>query len=301
MRPWSIIGVGSGWGARDMGTADGPKVLLEHTPPYFQPFPTTITNWHPSDLLVSANPTPLPAHQAKIHRDHVLEMVIDLSHQTKQACLTGHIPLVFGGDHSTAIGTWSGIKEARVQEDIGLIWIDAHMDAHTPETSPSLNIHGMPVAALLGYGDPAFTSLGHCLPKIKPENLCLMGVRSFEKAEAAFLNRLGVLVYEMKDIQNNGFYPLFQKARHHIRADRFGISLDIDAFDPAEAPGTGTPEKSGLRLKDVASALQDLGQDPSFLALEITELNPHRDINNKTCQLIWELVTIVTGGTSNDW
>jgi arginase len=296
MRQWHIIGVGSGWGAQNMGTADGPKALMRNIPPSFQKFPKTLLYCHGEGPLCFDNPVPLPPCQAKAHTDHVLEMATGLSHQTKNTLLRGVLPLVFGGDHSIAIGTWSGVKAAlHPEEDIGLIWIDAHMDAHSPETSPSLNIHGMPIAVLLGYGDPRLTGINNPQPKLKPENLCLIGIRSFEEGEANLLGDLGVQVYQMDEVQHRGFPAIFREARGKIPARRFGLSIDVDAFDPDEAPGTGTPEPSGLRLTDVKKTLYGLAQDPAFLGLEITEFNPYRDINNKTCSLVWELATTITG------
>lgn len=296
LRQWNIIGVGSGWGARDMGTADGPKVLMEHIPQSFRGSPKALTYWHKLPIN-SSHAVPLSSIEEKIHADHIFEMVTHICDQTKKTLLQGDIPLVLGGDHSIAIGTWSGIKAALNTEDMGLIWIDAHLDANTPETSPSLNIHGMPVAVLLGHGDPRFTAIGNPLPKLKPENLCLIGIRSFEEGEANLLKNLGVKVYSMQDVQEQGFAVIFKEARHKISARRFGLSIDVDAFDPHEAPGTGTPENSGLWLKDVKEVLYGLAKDPDFLGLEIAEFNPHRDLNNKTSQLVWNLATIITGDT----
>ncbi len=298
MRQWHIIGVGSGWGAKDMGTADGPKVLMEAMPLSFQKFPQTVTYWHEGEPLCSANPTPLPSSQAQVHADHILKMSTSLCTEVKNTVLRGDLPLVLGGDHSIAIWTWSGVKAALGKEDMGLIWVDAHMDAHSPQTSPSLNMHGMPVAVLLGYGDARFTTLGGVPPKLKPENLCLIGVRCFEKEEATFLANLGVRVYEMKEVQERGFTTIFHEARTKISAHRFGLSIDVDAFDPQEAPGTGTPEVSGLWLVDVKNALYGLAQDPHFCGLEIAEINPRRDINHKTCHLAWELAATITGDAS---
>jgi arginase len=299
VREWTIIGVGTGWGARNMGTADGPRVLLDNTPPHFQRFSKSFTYWHGEEPLSFSHQVPLPFEQAKIHTDHVLEMVTSLSAEVKKCLLKGDLPLILGGDHSMAIGTWSGVKAAMPHEDLSLIWIDAHMDAHTPETSPSLNVHGMPLAILLGQGEGGFTNLEGIGLKLKPENLCLIGIRSFEQGEEDLLKRLGVQVYFMEEVKERGFAAVFEEARSKLVARRFGLSIDIDAFDPQEAPGTGTPETSGLWLKDTKSVLYGLSQDPAFLALEITEFNPHRDINNKTCQLVWELIATVSGD-SND-
>jgi len=292
----NIVGVGSGWGAKDIGTADGTKVLLDQIPPYFQRVPVINSFWHGKQSLCFSNPKPLPLEQAKQHAEHIFEMSQWLSKQVKTCIRQGSKPLILGGDHSIAIGTWSGAKAALQGEDMGLIWIDAHMDAHTFETSPSRNIHGMPLAILLGYGEERLTNLENTYPKLMPENLCLIGTRSFEEGEAALLAQLGVQVYSVKDVQERGCTNVFQEVRHKLSARRFGMSIDVDAFDPTEAPGTGISEPNGLKLQDIKEALQNLAQDPNFIALEIAEFNPHRDINNKTCQLVWQLATLIIGG-----
>jgi arginase len=299
VRDWHIIGVGTGWGARNMGTADGPKVLLDNIPLSFQKCSKAFTYWHDQESLNFSNPMPLSLDQAKQHADHIFEMVTSLSAQVKKSVLEGNVPLVLGGDHSMAIGTWSGVKAALPHEDMGLIWIDAHMDAHTPQTSPSLNIHGMPLATLLGQGEERFVNLEGVGLKVKPENLCLIGIRSFEQGEEDLLKRLRVQVYFMEEVKERGFAAVFEEVRRKFADRRFGLSIDVDGFDPEEAPGTGTPEASGLRFKDVQDALQGLAQDPAFLALEITEFNPHCDVNNKTCQLVWNLMATVTGDNND--
>jgi arginase len=294
LRQWKLIGVGSGWGARDMGTAEGPKVLMEHIPALFQNCQKILTYWHKTTLNF-ANNIPLAPIEARIHADHVFDATTQLCDQTKTAFLQGKTPLVLGGDHSVAIGTWSGIKAAVGSENIGLIWIDAHLDAHTPETSPSRNIHGMPVAVLLGHGDERFIKLGGSAPKFKPEHVCLIGIRSFEEGEEKLLHELGVKIYYMKEVHERGFESVFREAQQKLSNLKFGISIDIDAFDPQEAPGTGTREKEGIKLADVKSSLQNLSQDPNFLALEITEFNPHKDVDNKTLHLIWNLARLISG------
>jgi len=300
VQQWHIIGVGTGWGARNMGTADGPKVLLDNIPSPYKNLSRSFTHWHGQEPLSFSNPIPLPITQAKKHADHIFEMVTDVSAEVRKCLLAGGMPLILGGDHSMAIGTWSGVKAAIGDEDMGLIWIDAHMDAHTPETSPSLNVHGMPLAALLGQGEGRFTKLEGISPKLKPENLCLIGIRSFEQGEEDLLKRLGVRVYFMEEVKERGFATVFEEARSRLVARRFGLSIDVDGFDPEEAPGTGTPEAFGLQLKDAKNALHGLSQDPAFLALEITEFNPHRDINNKTCQLVWQLVATIMGDNDDE-
>src|SRR5665213_879539 len=159
---------------------------------------------------------------------------------------------VVGGDHSCAIGTWSGVYDAMHHlGDIGLIWIDAHMDSHTPETTPTNHIHGMPLACLLGYGYPTLTGVLHAAPKFKPENVCLIGVRSYEKGEAALLKHLNVRVFFMEEVQERGFEVVLAEAVQHVNQHTigYGITLDIDAVDPLEAPGVDVPEPEGIHVK----------------------------------------------------
>lgn len=297
MRKWSIIGVGSGWGAGDMRTADGPRVLMENCPKYFQTISSVLTYWHHKEYLFLSNIRPLTRDRLQYHESHIIDVTTWLSNYVQTIMLQRNIPLVFGGDHSIAVGTWNGVKAAYPREDIGLIWIDAHMDAHTIETSPSLNLHGMPIAILLGYGDTRLIHLTDYSQIFKPQNICLIGIRSFEDEEATFLKQQGVRIYWMEDVQERGFTVIFNEAISYISTKRFGISIDIDVFDPEEAPGTGTLVQDGLKLKDVAGPLFGLFKNPYFLGLEIVEFNPLRDVDGKTSRLIWELVRIINGGT----
>lgn len=282
-KPWAIIGAGSGWGARDMGTADGPKHLIDHLPDTFKHSSITSSNWHQSSL------------PSVTRNDHVYDMVSQLSKLTKNALLEGQMPLVFGGDHSIAIGTWSGVKAAVGNEDMALIWIDAHLDAHTPTTSPSLNMHGMPVAVLLGQGEARFTTLCNITPKLKAENVYLIGIRSFEEGEEQLLKLSGAHIYYMQEVQERGFHAVFEEVLSKLESLKFGLTIDVDAFDPKEAPGTGTPETGGLTFKEVQSSLYNLKQNPQFLGLEIAEFNSYLDHDTLTVNLVWNLVRTISG------
>ena len=294
-RPWDIIGVGCGWGARNRGTAEGAQVLMANMPNPFQNFSKSYWDWHGKENKDVLHPYPLTAGLAKTHRQHILAMALFLSNVVRESRQKGKLPLVLGGDHSTAIGTWAGIKATLDQEEMGLVWIDAHMDAHTPQTSHSLNIHGMPVAILLGHGDGELTNLQNQFPKVKPENLFLIGVRSFEPEEAAFLSGLGVRIYTMEEVRPRSFDTIFNEVRNRLKGIKFGLSIDVDAFDPMQAPGTGTLEPDGLYWEEVASSLQGLARHSDFLALEIAEFNPFKDIDTRTCRLVWDIIACVTG------
>lgn len=205
----------------------------------------------------------------------------------------GKLFAVIGGDHSCAIGTWSGVYQALHQQGpIGLIWIDAHMDSHTPQTSHSGAVHGMPLAALLGFGDPLLTSIGFDQPKLKPQNVCLIGVRSFEPEEKALLTGLGVRVYYMEDVARRGLGKVFDEAVSIVSKATvgFGISIDIDAIDPIDAPGVGSPEPSGLRGPELLRALSHVKDARNFLGLEVVELNPVRDRDEKTAELAMQML-----------
>lgn len=205
---------------------------------------------------------------------------------------TNEIPFVIGGDHSCAIGTWSGIINAlNANENFGLIWIDAHMDAHVYETSPSKAYHGMPLSVLLGYGDDELLKIGNSLKKIHPKHLVLIGVRSYEPDEVIFLESLGVKIFTREQTISMGLSRVFKEALKIVTngTKSFGISFDLDAIDPLEAPGVGSPEPDGLTWKDIKENLFLLFDDLKFRALEVTEFNPEHDNNDLTASIIFQI------------
>jgi arginase len=201
----------------------------------------------------------------------------DLARHAGAAVAAGAVPVVVGGDHACAVGTWSGVAAAlRAQGPLGLLWVDAHMDSHTPSTSPSGNVHGMPLAALLGYGDPRLTQLADAAPKLAAATTVLFGIRSYEPGEAALLKRLGVRIYFMGEIERRGLATCFDEALATVaRAPAgYGITFDLDALDPQDAPATCCHEPGGLRLAPMVDALARLGEPERLRAAEFVELNP---------------------------
>lgn len=200
-----------------------------------------------------------------------------------------------GGDHSSAVGTWSGVAHAlRPKGDIGLIWFDAHMDAHTPETSPSGNVHGMPLAALLGYGDALLTHISDSLPKIKPENLVLIGIRSFEEGEAALLKKLNVRIYFMEEVISRGMEVVMREAieiasRHTVG---YGLSFDLDGIDPVFVSAVGTPVPNGVHPEELLSCFSELKQCPP-IAFELVEYNPGLDVDLGSFSFIEQLMEVI--------
>jgi arginase len=212
--------------------------------------------------------------------------------ETERSIRAEHRFLVLGGDHSIAAGTWAGAARAlRPRGELGLIWIDAHLDAHLPETSPTGNLHGMPLAALLGAGLPEFGRLAGSAPALNPRRLVIIGARSFEVQEAAFLARSGVRIYGMAEVASAGLREVLTEAIATAAsgAAGFGISLDVDALDPREAPGVGTPVPGGIDSLDLMSALLGVADLPGFCGIEIAEYNPLHDGGNRTATLVSEL------------
>jgi arginase len=187
--------------------------------------------------------------------------------------------ITFGGDHSCAVGTWSGVAEHYAE--FGLIWIDAHMDSHTHESSLTGNLHGMPVASLLGQGMTALTHIHLPHAKIKPENIVLIGIRSYEDDEKTLLQKLGVKVFEMDEVNEMGFAACFEYALNRFKQANlpFGISLDVDGLDPSDIHATGLRVENGVLLDEVCAAFKTIDTD-KLIGLEIVEYNPTLDDEN---------------------
>jgi arginase len=273
-----IIGAASGHGAPDPRCADAPAALrAAGLLPRLRAAGISAT-WR-------ATVRPSPAN-SRLPLMAVAQVCRDLARHAEAVVARGSMPLVLGGDHSCAIGTWKGIAQA-MSGPLGLIWIDAHMDAHTPQTTESGRLHGMPLAALLGHGDETLTGIARGA-RLDPRNVCLIGVRSFETGEAALLRRLGVRIFPMREVRQRGFDAALREARKIACAGTagYGISVDLDAIDPVEAPGVGSPVRGGLGAKDVVSALANHAGDAGLRGLEIVEYNPHLDCDAQTIALV---------------
>ncbi len=214
-----------------------------------------------------------------------------LAAKVTAAQLRGDFPVVLGGDHSIAMGTWSGVAAA-MPGDLGLIWIDAHMDAHTTKTSETGAVHGMPLSALLGWGEPSMSQIASPKTKIKPENLCLLGVRSFEKGEARLLKDLGVRIYMIDEIEIRGFQTCLREAHQRVTQTTasFGVSFDLDALDPAHFPSVGSPVERGLGFEAVKRGLIEIAADSRLTALEIVEYNPSLDETGLSAFMVFDLL-----------
>lgn len=276
MRPLDLIGAAIGEGAPDRRTRAGPASLRRWGLGARLGARGRTVRWGAvvgSDLaLMSQGPMAV-----------VGEFSVRLAAALAESIAAHRLPVVIGGDHSCAVGTWSGVAVSLRRDDpgrrLGLVWIDAHLDAHTPATSPSQMPHGMPIAALLGHGAPALTEVADRRPKLRPDDVVLIGPRSWESGEATLLERLGVRVMTHDEVMRRGFADCMREAVARVSADtdRWGISFDLDALDPLDAPGTGSRVERGMRTTEVAAALHGLAWDPRFVAAELVEYNPSLD------------------------
>jgi arginase len=288
----SLIGAATGWGAQKRTTEHGPDAMKHFGLAEKLQQENISVSWQEIvyPYLRFANDNDIaPGHCIP----YVTDMCQNVFNAVSKSLQQGNFPCVIGGDHSIAVGTWSAMATSMAaSEQFGLIWFDAHMDAHTPKTSPSLAYHGMPVASLLGYGAPELTELGGKGAKLKPEHVVLIGARSFEAGEQNLLTELGVRIYYMDEIRARGFEDVLKEAIAIVSkgTSGFGLSLDLDGFDPSDTPGVGSPATGGLTQAEVLPTLHMLRDHPKFQALEITEFNPHLDQQMKTAHLIHKIL-----------
>src|SRR5437763_7419717 len=209
------------------------------------------------------------------------------------------VPVVLGGDHSVAAGTVAGVAEfyRRQKQKIGLIWIDAHTDINTPDTSPSGNVHGMPLAATMGLGPPELANIFNFSPKVQPENCVLVGVRDIDAIEKENIRETGIEVYTMRDIDERGMRVVIEEALRVAGRGTSGyhISLDMDWIDPEDAPGVGTPVRGGASYREGHLAMEIIADHGRMTSFEIVEVNPVIDEHNRTADLAVELALSAFG------
>ncbi|MEK6246102.1 MAG: arginase [Pseudomonadota bacterium] len=225
----------------------------------------------------------------------------ELAARVAQSVRAGRLPCVIGGDHSCAVGTWSGAATAlKPRGPLGLIWIDAHMDSHTPGTSPSGRPHGMPLAALLGQCDHALAGLEDGM--LLPRHVCLVGVRSYEAAEAELLERLGVRVFGIEEVVRRGLAGTMVDATAIANEGTagYGVTLDLDALDPREVPAVATPASFGIRGDELVREFERIGRDPKLVAFELAEYCPRLDHDGRSERLIGRLLCAALSGASKD-
>lgn len=281
---YHIIGGCSGWGAKIRGCEGGPDDLVEGC---------VFERLRKLGVLMDVEMI-YPEKRARevdiplsLSLPFVKEFNLKLLHTVRTSLEKKEFPIVIGGDHSMAVGTWNAFEEP-----YGLLWLDAHMDSHTPETTPSGAYHGMPLAALLGFGAEEMTRAMRLKPLLSPKHVALIGVRSFEEGERALLQRLGVRVYFIEEVRERGLSQIFPEAIAHVTrgVTHYGVSLDLDMFSPEDAPGVGSPVPLGVKASEALSLFSLFRKDPRWMGLEIMEFNPHLDVDHKTRELVFEIL-----------
>lgn len=222
-----------------------------------------------------------------------------LASRVREALEAGAVPLILGGDHSLSVGTIAGVAgwARETGDEIGLLWFDAHADMNTPETTPSGNVHGMPLAASLGLGPPSLVDLGGFSPKIRPEKVALIGTRSVDRGEREAVREAGLRVFTMREVDEKGIVAVLEEALAIVTEGTLGfhVSLDMDFVDPNFAPGVGTPVKGGVDYREGHLALEIVSDSDGMVSMDLAETNPILDERNRTGDLGVELVLSAFG------
>jgi len=222
-----------------------------------------------------------------------------LADMVAKAADDGKVPLVLGGDHSIAMGSVAGMSRHLQQkgQKLGVIWIDAHADMNTPETSPTGNVHGMPLACCIGLGPSELTRISGHMPAVEPSSVAIVGLRSVDEVERLNVRGAGVHPFTMRDIDERGMRSVIQEAIHFatLGTAGFHLSFDLDAVDPADAPGVGTPVRGGITYREAHLAMELVCDSGQMVSMEVVEVNPVLDEANRTALLAVELVMSAMG------
>jgi arginase len=234
---------------------------------------------------------------------HYLEEIAAASRRlaatTREALEAGGLPVVLGGDHSIAIGSVSGVAAHYRQKNqkIGIIWFDPHADINTPDSSPSGNIHGMPLAAILGRGAPELVEIGGFVGKVDPSNVALIGIRQIDDGERRLVRELGVRAFTARDLDERGMKSVVDEAIEIASRGTVGyhVTMDMDFIDPQYAPGVGTPVPGGATYRESHLGMEKIADAGGMVSLELTEVNPVFDTRNQTAELGVELLLSALG------
>ena len=247
-------------------------------------------------------PHGIPQPQDKLkYVNEIRSACEQLAQNVEEIMEAGEFPIILGGDHSIAIGSFAGMSAyyRKRNETLGLIYFDAHADMNTPETTPSGNIHGMPLAALLGYGVSELTDILGFSPKIDPKHCVHIGARDIDPGERELIRKLGIRFFTMREIDERGMSACIDEAITIASNGSAGYSVtfDVDALDPGDAPGSGTLVRGGLTYREAHLAMEKIAEAGGMCSLEIVEINTALDVNNKTAELGVELILSALGKT----
>jgi arginase len=296
----SITNVHLDLGAGRRGTDMGPSAIhVAGLVPKLQSLGHTVVN---IDSVGTASYESLEADFSKARfLPQIKKVCSTVKARIEANCENGLFSLVLGGDHAQAIGTISGIMSYHKKRNqrVGVVWVDAHTDSNTPNSSPSGNIHGMPVATLLGHGHPDLVALNPDGQSIRPEDIVIIGARDVDATEVPLVKELGIRVYTMSELDRRGAALCFKEAIDYVSEGTSGLhlSFDLDGVDPSEAPGVGTPVMGGLSLRESHLICEMMCSTKKLMSMEMVELNPTLDIANKTGHLAVWLIQSALGKT----
>lgn len=248
-----------------------------------------------------AEAEPAEEHDKLKHLQQISEACERVFSQVNTALNEGDLPITMGGDHSIAIGSISGVSAhcRERKQSLGLIWFDAHADMNTPETTPSGNIHGMPLGALLGHGAKELTDIGGFAPKLEPQFCAHVGARDVDAGERELIRKLGIRFFTMREIDERGMSACMDEAIAIASRGSAGyaVTFDVDALDPNDAPGSGTLVRGGMTYREAHLAMEKIAEAGGMISLEVVEINTALDVNNKTGELGVELILSGLGKT----
>ena len=299
-RPVRIIGVPMDLGASRRGTDVGPSALrVAGVGPALRAMGLEVHR--EEDVQVAAMETASGPGDASMHyKAEILAVCEALARRVRAAMAAGARPLVFGGDHSIAMGTVAGVAghvRDEMEKPLGLIWFDAHGDMNTPDTSPSGNIHGMPLAHILGMGDPDLANIGGFAPKVLPEHVALVGIRDLDRRERDNVRASGVHVWTMREIDERGMAAVTREVLEVVGTgtEGFHLSFDVDGLDPEVVAGVGTPVPGGVDFREAHLMLELLADHGGMLSMEVVELNPFLDTRNAGAKAMRHLLCSAFG------
>lgn len=251
------------------------------------------------DLSIKTQEEQRISNQRAKYLPEIARAVGLLARKVENIVQKNEFPLVLGGDHSIAIGTISGVaaNARRRHKKVGVFWIDAHGDFNTPESSPSGNIHGMPLAVCVGLGPRVLRTIDGSFRKIDPKNVAVIGLRNIDHDEGNTIKNLGVHIYTMGDIDKHGIHRIMEGAFEQVasKVDYLHVSLDLDSVDPVYAPGVGTPVKGGLDYREAHLIMEMIAESKRMTSLELVEVNPILDTRNQSAEFAVELVESAFG------
>lgn len=295
-----IIGVPSDLGANVRGACMGPAALrTAELSARLQQLGYQIMDQ--GDIVVPIRDGLTQSDRNNHFLDQIQQICLDLATRIEKALDEQRFPMVLGGDHSIAMGSIAGVSNHfhKQQKKLGLIWCDAHADMNTPTSSPSMNIHGMPLAVALGQGHPQLVGIGGARPKVSAENTVLIGIRTIDKVEKEILRKSGVTYFTMRDIDEMGMYKVMTEALA-IAGDRTAgihLSFDLDGIDPQFAPGVSTPVPGGLNFREAHLVPELLFESGKLVSMDFVELNPFTDVSAKAANFAVDLIESALGKT----